>query len=85
LSAVGATLHPSDRIAMARAKAMGEAYRGAMAPFRQIILSSSSREECLAKLSAAYVDWSPERLANELESALQLCAAAGAVETANQR
>ena len=71
-------LDPVDQIAAARAKALGAAYRGAMAPFRSIILSSSSREECLAKLSAAYVDWSPDRLAVELEDALQLCAAAGA-------
>jgi phage gp29-like protein len=72
--------HPSDKIAMQRAKVLGEAYRGAMAPFRNIILSSSSREECLAKLSAAYTEWSDERLASELETALQLCAAAGAAD-----
>jgi hypothetical protein len=46
-----------------------------MAPFRHAILTSSNRDECLAKLSAAYADWSPERLAHELEIALQLAAA----------
>lgn len=74
-----------DKIAAARATALGSAYRGAMAPFRAIILASSTREECLAKLSAAYADWSPERLNSELESALQLCAAAGAAAGTNAK
>jgi hypothetical protein len=54
------------------------AYKGAMAPFREIILSSDSREDCLKKLKAAYADWKPDRLADELEVALQMCAAVGA-------
>ena len=48
-----------------------------MAPFRQIILESSSREECLMKLARAYADWKPERLAAELEEAMQIAAGAG--------
>lgn len=75
LAAVG--VDPIDQVAAARAAALGEAYRGAMAPFRQIILSSSSREECLRRLRQAYADWQPERLAAELETALQICAAEG--------
>jgi phage gp29-like protein len=74
-SAGNQQLLPTDRVAMARARVLGEAYRGAMAPFRNIILSSGSREECLQKLAAAYVDWQPDRLVSELEAALQMCAA----------
>ncbi len=59
---------------------LAAAYRGSMAPFRQIILESTSREDCLRKLARAYADWRPERLAAELETALQLAAAAGAVK-----
>lgn len=70
--------HPSDRIVDARAKALGQAYRGSMAPFRQIVLSSNSREECLKNLEAFYPDWNPTRLAAEMENALQICGAAGA-------
>lgn len=77
------TQHPSDRIVAARAKALGDAYRGSMAPFRQIILASSSKEECLRMLQAAYVDWKPDRLNAEFETALQICAAAGAAAEAN--
>lgn len=62
-------------VADSRAKALGEVYRGAMAPFREIILSSSSREECLERLTKAYADWAPQRLAAELEDAMQICAA----------
>lgn len=70
--------HPTDRIAAARAKALGDVYRGAMAPFREIVLRSSSPEEAMRHLSAAYRDWKPARLTAELEVALQICAAAGA-------
>lgn len=67
---------PVDGVAARRAKVLGEAYRGVMAPFREIVLASASPEEALQKLTAAYADWKPERLVAELESALQLCAAA---------
>jgi phage gp29-like protein len=69
---------PVDGIVARRKEALVAAYKGAMAPFRQAILSSNSKEECLAKLHALYSDWSPERLASELDAALQICAAAGA-------
>jgi phage gp29-like protein len=81
--------HETDTIAAAKAEALGKVYKGAMAPFREIILASDSREQCLKALSAAYKDWKPARLAAELENALQVCAAAGAAEgkasTANPR
>lgn len=69
---------PIDPIVSARLDALTAAYRGAMAPFRQAILDSSSKEECLARLKKLYADWSPGRLQTELETALQICAAAGA-------
>lgn len=72
--------HPSDAIAQKRRQVVGQAYRGVMAPFREIILSSSSPEDCLQKLTAFYPDWKPERLKSEMETALQLCAAAGAAD-----
>jgi phage gp29-like protein len=82
LSALSAAIpkatDPVDKIAAQRAKALGEIYRGSMAPFRQIILSSTSREDCLKNLAAFYPDWKSERLASEVETALQICSAAGA-------
>jgi hypothetical protein len=60
-------------------KTLAAAYKGAMAPFRQAILSSESRESCLKRLHILYADWDPTRLAAELDHALQLCAATAAV------
>ncbi len=51
----------------AQVKQLAAAYKGSMAPFRQIVLDSKSREECLMKLARAYSDWKPERLMAELE------------------
>jgi phage gp29-like protein len=76
---------PTDGITAARKDALTAAYRGVMAPFREIILSSHSREEALTRLTAAYRDWKPERLASELETALQLCAATGAAHAAGPK
>lgn len=70
--------HPSDRIAAAKAKALGDAYRGNYAPVRAIILNSTSPEDCQKKLAAFYADWSPAKVNQITEEALQLCAAAGA-------
>jgi phage gp29-like protein len=69
-----------ERVVGDRAEALAAAYKGAMAPFRQIILASKSRKECEQRLAEAYADWKPERLAGEIEHALQICAAAGARE-----
>jgi phage gp29-like protein len=57
---------------------LARAYRGALAPFRQAILESTSREDCLERLKALYADWPGERLAAELDRALQIAAAEGA-------
>ena len=69
---------PIDNVTEARVELLAAAYRGSMAPFRQIILASKSRTECERALASAYADWKPERLASELEAALQICAATGA-------
>jgi len=70
--------HPSDAIAAARAKALGEAYRGALAPVRLIIQHSTSPEDARMKLAAFYADWKPEKVQQLTEEALQIAAAAGA-------
>ncbi len=70
--------HPSDDIARRKAKALAEAYRGALAPVRAIILNSATPEEARARLAAFYADWKPEKVIAVTEEALQLCAAAGA-------
>lgn len=70
--------HPGERAALTRKDALAQAYRGSMAPFRTVIENSTSKEECLAQLKVLYSDWTPERLATELEIALQMAAATGA-------
>jgi hypothetical protein len=82
--ALAAGGHPTDRVAAARAAALEAAYRGTMAPFRQAVLAAGSREEALENLRALYKDWSLERLANELDIGLQICAAAGAAAAADE-
>lgn len=72
---------PIDPVVSARIAALSDAYRGAMAPFRQAILSANSRGDAIVNLKRAYSDWSPARLNAELEHALQICAAAGAAKS----
>ena len=67
-----------DAIVEARVKALSAAYRGAMAPIRVAIEQSNSKADCLKRLSAIFPDWSPTRLNAEMETALQIAAAAGA-------
>ena len=69
---------PLDPIISARVAALAAAYHGSMAPFRQAILSSESRESCLKRLTLLYADWDPARLVNEMDHALQLCSATAA-------
>lgn len=71
---------PAALIAKKRSAVLGQAYRGAMDPFRQAILESSSPQDAMDRVRKAYAHWSPERLNSELESALQPCAAHGAVD-----
>jgi len=68
------------QIAAARASALGETYRGAMAPFREALLNSASPEDAMRSLKRIYSKWRPARLQGELEEALQLCAAHGAAK-----
>ena len=75
---------PTERLVRDHGAALARAYRGALAPFRAAILSSTSREECLATLKTLYADWPAERLAEELDRALQLAAAEGAAAAAKQ-
>ena len=74
-----------DKIVAERTELLARAYRGAMAPFRQIMLSSTSRAECERNLARAYADWKPERVSAELDAALQLCAAAGAKQATGKK
>lgn len=69
---------PAAVIAARRRKALGEVYSGAMAPFREAIIQSTSPEDALRRLQDQYKTWSPSRLMAEIEAALQVCAAMGA-------
>ena len=71
---------PLDEITAARLAPLTAAYKGSMSPFRQAILQSTSRADCLKRLERLYSDWDPARLANELDHALQLCSATAAQE-----
>lgn len=77
LSANGAPSPVDDVVEQNRLK-LAQAFRGSFAPVRQIILSSSSREDCLKKLTAAFPDWNLSRINNIVDEALQICAAKGA-------
>lgn len=67
-------------IARRRAAALGQAFRGTLAPVRRLVEESSSREDLERRLRAYYADWSPDRIAGLIEEALQISAAAGAAE-----
>ena len=69
---------PTDRIAAAKSAALAEAFRGSLAPVRQLVLSSHSPEELERSLRLFYTDWKPARIQAVVEEALQLAAAAGA-------
>ncbi|GEM_PF-493918 len=71
---------PIDSIVEKHSAALAAAFRGALAPVRQIVLSSTSRADCEAKLKLFYADWQPQRVQEILEEALQVCAATGAAE-----
>ena len=71
---------PAAEVAARKRAALGRAYEGAMAPFRDAIIASTSPEDAMRRLREIYSTWSPERLAAELEAALQLCAAHGAAD-----
>jgi phage gp29-like protein len=66
-----------DAIARAGAAPLARAFSGAFAPIRQIILSSSSSEECSTRIRALYADYPAARLADLIEQALSAYAANG--------
>lgn len=66
-----------DDVARAGSAELAQAFRGAFAPVRQIILSSRSPEECSARIAAYYPDWPAERIETLIEQALTAYAANG--------
>lgn len=52
------------------AATLSQVYRGSLAPVRQIVLESTSPDDCQAKLLAAFVDWSPTKAAEVVEMAV---------------
>lgn len=68
---------PTDAEVAETRSALATVYSGAMAPFREAVLASTSREDALQRLSALYRDWNPERLTAEIEDAIQVLAARG--------
>jgi len=61
--------------ARARAADLSIAFRGSLAPVRQLVLESQTPQECVDRISAFYAEWSPAKLAALLEVALAAFAA----------
>ena len=76
----GASKTAVDDVVAKHSSALASAFRGSLAPVRQIILSSTSRAEAEHKLRTFFADWNPDRIANIVEEAMQVCAARGAVD-----
>lgn len=76
---------PTAPIVESHAQALAAAYSGAMTPFREAILASSSPEDAVARVSRIYRDWSPIRVIEAVNEALQLAAAAGAARAVHGR
>jgi phage gp29-like protein len=74
--------HPSDAVARRKSAALAAAFKGSLAPVRQIVLASTSPEDAERRLAAFYADWNAERVAAVVEEALQVAAAAGAAAAA---
>lgn len=68
----------NESIAREGAADLARAFRGSLAPVRQIVLSSTSAEDLKEKLETFYADWSPAQTAVVLEKALVAFAANGA-------
>jgi phage gp29-like protein len=67
VSEAGVAANSISREAAAR---LSRIYRGSLAPVRQVVLDSAGPDECLSKLLAVFVDWSPERAAEVVEAAV---------------
>jgi hypothetical protein len=68
----------SDDVARSKSAALARAFRGDLAPVRDIILNSASPEEALRGMTRHFSTWRPAKIAAVLEEGLQICAAAGA-------
>lgn len=60
----------TDSISREAAAAITQAYRGSLAPVAQIILDAASPQEAGTKLLSAYAQWSPEKVAEIVETAI---------------
>jgi len=58
-----------DSISREAAASITQAYRGTLAPVAQILLSATTPDDANTRLLAAFADWSPERVAEIVESA----------------
>ena len=77
LSVSPSQIESIDDVARAASAPLAQAFRGAFAPVRQIILSSRSAEECQSRLTTYYSDYPAARLATLIEQALTAYAANG--------
>lgn len=68
---------PVEDVVRGHQAALERAFRGALAPVRQIILNSTSQRDAETKLKALFADWPAERIALIVEEAMQICAARG--------
>ena len=75
-----AGVSPVDPVVAQHSAALAQAFRGSLAPVRTILLSSTSRADAEHKLRLFFADWKPERIAQIMEEAMQVCAAQGAAK-----
>lgn len=68
-----------DLIARTGAADLSRAFRGALAPVRQMVLESTSPEDLQRRILTSYTDWPAGRVADIIENALIAYAANGAV------
>lgn len=73
----------NDAISRNATAELSQAWRGAYAPVRNVILSSSSPEEVEQRLQALYADFPTQRLAGLVEEALIAFAANGTIARSN--
>lgn len=77
-SPVVSGMDPVDAIALRKAEVLATAYRGHLAPLRQVILQAKSPQEALNAAVNLYADWPVSRVSKIVREALELCAVAGA-------
>jgi len=85
LSAGAPGASPVEGLAVKNSQALAQAFRGSLAPVRQIILSSTSRADCEKKLKLFFADWKPDHIAAIVEQAMQVCAATGAAKAVEHK